>query len=369
MIKKVVRKSTNETVLDLTKITAQASDISSGVTAHDSNGESIIGTNTGKLPSMDYNVVNKIYLDTYKEVSVDGNPSTWRYSGTLSTDYALGGVTVGNTSQSIYWVPIQDFGGEPYIILQDPTSKEILPGSIEQKVGEVVESLESDFTKGVVGGKLTYNADGKLTINPGSKLYAKGGTEAGSFGIVFKLEDKYYVPGLFDTANLSRNYTGVRNGYGESGTMFNGLSLNETLYTYAETHFIKPVEKFSQLAILCIKLTTTNYSGQNMNYGLFRMTYNNLYEYYGVLEETAKTTPISFTIENTAYQAEEGMTWAQWVESSYNTSGFVIEDNEVKFVSGGSNWVQTSNGYGVVPTDTIIADHAYGRNYSSGEID
>ena len=28
---------------------------------------------------------------------------------------------------------------------------------------------------------------------------------------------------------------------------------------------------------------------------------------------------ITFTIEGTEYQAEEGMTWAEWVESEYNT--------------------------------------------------
>lgn len=32
---------------------------------------------------------------------------------------------------------------------------------------------------------------------------------------------------------------------------------------------------------------------------------------------------ISFTIKGTSYQAEEGMTWGQWVESSYNTGGFI----------------------------------------------
>ena len=33
---------------------------------------------------------------------------------------------------------------------------------------------------------------------------------------------------------------------------------------------------------------------------------------------------ISFTIAGTSYQAEEGMTWRQWVESSYNTGGYYV---------------------------------------------
>ena len=35
-------------------------------------------------------------------------------------------------------------------------------------------------------------------------------------------------------------------------------------------------------------------------------------------------TIITFTIDGTAYQAEEGMTWGEWVESGYNTLAYVI---------------------------------------------
>ena len=49
---------------------------------------------------------------------------------------------------------------------------------------------------------------------------------------------------------------------------------------------------------------------------------------------------ISFTIEGTSYQAEEGMTWAEWVESPYNTNGFTktfdgkIRNNNDSFYVG-----------------------------------
>ena len=42
------------------------------------------------------------------------------------------------------------------------------------------------------------------------------------------------------------------------------------------------------------------------------------------IEWTKAVTLISFTIGASSYQAEEGMTWAEWVESSYNTDGFSI---------------------------------------------
>ena len=39
-----------------------------------------------------------------------------------------------------------------------------------------------------------------------------------------------------------------------------------------------------------------------------------------------KVTLISFTIAGTSYQAEDGMTWGEWVESEYNTNGYQIDN-------------------------------------------
>jgi hypothetical protein len=36
-----------------------------------------------------------------------------------------------------------------------------------------------------------------------------------------------------------------------------------------------------------------------------------------------ETILIDFTIDDTPYQAEKGMTWEQWVDSAYNTDGFI----------------------------------------------
>ena len=42
--------------------------------------------------------------------------------------------------------------------------------------------------------------------------------------------------------------------------------------------------------------------------------------------EIDQTNLITFTIDGTECQAEEGMTWAEWVESEYNTDGYLIAD-------------------------------------------
>ena len=70
---------------------------------------------------------------------------------------------------------------------------------------------------------------------------------------------------------------------------------------------------------------------------------------------------INFTIDGTLYQAEEGMTWQQWVDSSYNTGGYIVYNNIITTVppAGGSR-VTTDRAYNneVSPTD-IITETAY----------
>ena len=54
----------------------------------------------------------------------------------------------------------------------------------------------------------------------------------------------------------------------------------------------------------------------------------------------SNATIIEFTIGGTSYQAEEGMTWAEWIESEYNTDNLVLGyGDEVVY--------NTTNGYSV----------------------
>ena len=68
---------------------------------------------------------------------------------------------------------------------------------------------------------------------------------------------------------------------------------------------------------------------------------------------------ISFTIRSTSYQAEKGMTWAEWVKSSYNTAGYVIMGDTVYNE-------ETGLGIGTTTTDSTSADDVItpGYNYS-----
>lgn len=78
------------------------------------------------------------------------------------------------------------------------------------------------------------------------------------------------------------------------------------------------------------------------------------------LQTTAYIKLISFTIDDTTYQAEEGMTWGQWCESDYNTGSYYVNEN-----LGG--WVILSSTSWVVPNGSL--DHIYGTDViiSGGE--
>ncbi|MBQ3348492.1 hypothetical protein IJG90_03180, partial [Candidatus Saccharibacteria bacterium] len=82
---------------------------------------------------------------------------------------------------------------------------------------------------------------------------------------------------------------------------------------------------------------------------------------------TGKTPPItliSFTINGTTYQAEDGMTWGEWVNSDYNIDGYTIDyeyatirapvdTSPPKYVS------DSDDGSSPSPSSTIVANHSF----------
>ncbi len=68
---------------------------------------------------------------------------------------------------------------------------------------------------------------------------------------------------------------------------------------------------------------------------------------------------INFTIDDMIYQAEEGMTWAEWVDSDYNIYNYFIE-NDIVYISRNVDGVTPHNYIkDVIPTDIITADESY----------
>jgi hypothetical protein len=78
---------------------------------------------------------------------------------------------------------------------------------------------------------------------------------------------------------------------------------------------------------------------------------------------------ITFTIGGTEYQAEEGMTWGEWVDSEYNTNGFYISGvgifrgTQMSGQMSGQIYNDNSLSTCTEPSDTIINGHSYGIAY------
>lgn len=76
----------------------------------------------------------------------------------------------------------------------------------------------------------------------------------------------------------------------------------------------------------------------------------------------------AFTIDGTTYYAKEGMTWAEWVASEYNTGGFIINSNNYAYDPNSNDYVITSDSnfnYPVHRTELIQIGYAYGLGIPS----
>ena len=68
---------------------------------------------------------------------------------------------------------------------------------------------------------------------------------------------------------------------------------------------------------------------------------------------------IDFSISETTYNAEEGMTWAEWVDSDYNADKTFGYSLEYSMVYNMDNQLISLNESGVSPTDVILANASY----------
>ena len=88
--------------------------------------------------------------------------------------------------------------------------------------------------------------------------------------------------------------------------------------------------------------------------------------YDGSVDISGGVELISFSIDGTTYQAEDGMTWYDWCNSSYNTIDAVVLAGGVIFTPIGNNGTIRLNGTDVYDTDLIIAEALYSIYHGSG---
>ena len=60
------------------------------------------------------------------------------------------------------------------------------------------------------------------------------------------------------------------------------------------------------------------------------------------------------------HKFEEGMTWAEWVDSSYNTDGFAVFNSVISIeLAYPHQQINLDDYTAVQPTDEIIPNHSY----------
>lgn len=90
------------------------------------------------------------------------------------------------------------------------------------------------------------------------------------------------------------------------------------------------------------------------------------------VEEVEEVNLITFAIGGTTYQAEEGMTWADWVDSEYNTINAHTSIDGTGCTIGGTAfgiYADSERSINVVSTDIITNNAIYYTNHNGGSND
>ncbi len=75
---------------------------------------------------------------------------------------------------------------------------------------------------------------------------------------------------------------------------------------------------------------------------------------------------ITFTIDGDSYQAEEGMTWEEWVNTAYNTDNYYVGYEFSNEILSSKAYPVKVNGNYVYADDVIIANGAYEKDKNDG---
>lgn len=79
------------------------------------------------------------------------------------------------------------------------------------------------------------------------------------------------------------------------------------------------------------------------------------------LVDGGNNSTITFTIAGTTYKADDGMTWVEWIHSSYNTGSYVYAETLDYVFSSSAQYVYYNN-LPVNKSSAIIANAAYTLN-------
>lgn len=209
-----------------------------------------------------------------------------------------------------------------------------------------VTAFAADYdTTGDKGMTVTYSVEPGYTVTIPTDVTIDGNsTTISAEGVV--VEKGQYV-----SVTLAENndFT-VTSGEGATLT-YTVTKGNQPVSAGGEILAVNPADGKTGTATIIFNIdeSTIQYAG----------TYTGTATFTIAVKDVPKTI-INFTIEGTSYQAEEGMTWAEWVaDPAYNTVGlekdgewYIVDPSTHKAVFKGE-W-ETCN-----PSDVIVADYEY----------
>ena len=174
-----------------------------------------------------------------------------------------------------------------------------------------------------------------------------------------------------DNITITAVCTEVQQGYNVVASVTNGIYSGPTHISSGETKTatITPGSQYGLPSEVTVTNATFDYSDDtgvitiSNPTGTVSITVVCLEQLKAPYIEIVNNSPtmISFSILGASQQAEDGMTWADWVDSEYTDSYWVIGN---KVSDGGMNVCY--NSVDVAPTDLIVADRVYSKQSGGG---
>ena len=231
-----------------------------------------------------------------------------------------------------------------------------------------VTAFAADYdTAGDKGMNVTYSVNPGYTVTIPTDVTIDGNsTTISAEGVV--VEKGRYVS---VTLAADNNFT-VKTTEGAELT-YTVTKGEETVAPGGEILAVNPADSATGTATITFDIdeTAIQYAGTYTGSAIFT-----------IAVKDAPKTIINFTLDTsyidqfvpgltTSLQAEEGMTWGEWVESEYNVDGYVITElwSDFKVVKvPGKDWAISDGGYFnyVEYTDEIIANHTYDFDITAG---
>lgn len=232
-------------------------------------------------------------------------------------------------------------------------------GSVSSATAAFVRGAECELECHANTGTFTVNLDGMAysgsysgAINKDYPLFIFANNASGSASQFSSI--RLYAFQIYDNGTLVRNYLPCLNPSGTPGLydIVNGVFYGSA----TSTPFVAGPEYnkvWHDIARVFKKVNGIWVEQEELaNVIEDGVRYKNGGEYVAPVKK------ISFTIAGTSYQAEEGMTWGEWVASSYNTGGFTVDSSGI-YQRSSDSYVQTSSYKLVASSETITSGYGY----------